>query len=203
MLILLFVGGFSALAKAQLLLSSPAIDIGYGGFTPPILSGEVKNRTQFFTGGTQGDYTVTSTGAFHAKVTASIWKIRVGVVGSYEVITVGSDYSYSNNGSPINPAYVKTNNSYWTGMALVQWNYWSIPRLHIYGGLAGGYYGVHSTLKENTNTSQTPDNSTSDHGFAYQVSAVGVDLGSKKLSVFLEGGWGYLGCVNGGIRFKL
>jgi len=89
-LILLFVGGLSVLAKAQLI--SPGIDIGYGGFTTPITGGGAKSRTDFFSDGTQGQYKVTSTGAFHAGVSAKIWKIRVGVVAAYESISVDNAY---------------------------------------------------------------------------------------------------------------
>lgn len=197
-LILLFVGGLCSFAKAQLL--SPGIEIGYGGFTPPILSGDVKTRTEFFSNGVQGSETVTSTGAFHAAATAKVWRLTVGVEGSYESISVRNDFSYVTNAGP-QPATVKANSNYWTLMARAQWNYWSFPGLKLYGGLAAGTYGVKSILKENT-SNETPDHSTTGSGFAYQVTVVGASLGGK-IAVFLEGGYGYLGLVNGGVRFKL
>jgi hypothetical protein len=202
-LILLFVGGLTSLVQAQSLspVSGFAIDLGYGGFTPPILSGAAKGRTQFFTDGTQGNCTVTSTGAFHLGVSAKVWKIRVGVVGTYEVVSVGSSFSTA-TGNGIQPGYMKVSNGYWSGMVKAEWNWWGVGGFHLYGNVAGGHYGVTSTLKEN-NSTLTPDHTTSDGGFAYQVSPIGARLGGNRVSVFLEAGWGYLGLVNGGVRFKL
>lgn len=197
-LILLFVGGLGSFAHAQLL--NPGIEIGYGGFTPPVLSGDVKTRAEFFSNSVQGTETVTSTGAFHAAVTAKVWRVTVGVEGSYESIMVKNQFSYV-VGNAVYGGTQKTNHNYWTAMARVQWNYFSFPGLKLYGGLAGGTYGVTSKLKENT-SNETPDNSTKGSGFAYQATVIGASLGGK-IAVFLEGGYGYLGLVNGGVRFKL
>jgi hypothetical protein len=202
-LILLFVGGLTSMVQAQSLspVSNWAIDIGYGGFTPPILSGQAKGRSDFFTDGTQGQYTVTSTGAFHAGISAKVWKIRVGIVGTYEDVFVKNAFTDVNPGGNI-VGYVKTSNQYWSAMAKVEWNWVNFGGLHLYGNLAGGHYGVTSTLTQNT-SSLTPDHTTSDGGFAYQVTPIGARIGGNRVSVFLEAGWGFLGMVNGGVRFKL
>jgi hypothetical protein len=195
----LFVGGLSAMVQAQLL--EPGISIGYGGFTPPILSGSVNTRIQYFTNGAQGNTTNTSTGAFHLALTAKVWKIRVGVVGSYEVITTTSNYSYEAGNYPV-PAETKANSRYWTGMAVMQWNYWHFLGFHLYGGLAAGVYGVTTVLKSNT-SNQSPSGQTTGSGFAYQITPVGLSLGPNKFSVFAEAGYGYLGIIDAGVRFKL
>jgi hypothetical protein len=200
-LILLFVGGLTSMVSAQSLspISGFALDLGYGGFTPPILSGQAKGRSDFFTDGTQGQYTVTSTGAFHAGLSAKVWKIRVGVVGTFEDVFVENAFT----NAPTNThGYVKTSNQYWSAMAKVEWNWASFGGLHLYGNLAGGHYGVTSTLTDNT-SGLTPDHSTTDGGFAYQVTPIGARIGGNRVSVFLEAGWGFLGMVNGGVRFKL
>lgn len=197
-LIVLFIAGLGSLAQAQLL--NTGIEVGYGGFTPPMLSGDVKTRAEFFSNQVKGTETVTSTGAFHAAVYTKVWKLTVGVEGSYESMMVKNQFTYSSGNSTVGGEQ-KTNHNYWTAMARVQWNWWSAPRFKLYGGLALGTYGVTSKLKEN-NSNETPDTKTSYEATAYQVTAVGISVGNK-ISVFLEGGYGYLGLVDGGVRFKL
>ncbi|HTJ11060.1 MAG TPA: hypothetical protein VL547_03515 [Dinghuibacter sp.] len=198
-LVVLFIAGLGSLAQAQLL--NPGIEIGYGGFTPPMLSGDVKTRAEFFSNTVKGTETVTSTGAFHAAVYAKVWKVTVGVEGSYESMMVKNQFTYSSGNQTIGGEQ-KTNHNYVTAMARVQWNYWSFPGFKLYGGLAGGTYWVTSKLKEN-NSNETPDPKTSYESFAYQVTAIGASVGSNKVTVFLEGGYGFLGLVSGGVRFKL
>jgi hypothetical protein len=196
-LILLFVGGLGSFANAQLL--SPGLELGYGGFTPPVLSGDAKTRQAFFSDGIQGSQTVTSTGAFHVALTAKVWRVTLGVEGSYEAVMVRNDFGVPGG----LPGEVKASSRYWTVMPRVQWNYATLAagRLKLYGGLAAGVYGVTSVLKQN-NSNSNPDHSESGSGFAYQVTGVGASLGGK-VTFFLEGGYGYLGSVNGGVRFKL
>ncbi|WP_133989864.1 hypothetical protein [Dinghuibacter silviterrae] len=199
-LILLFVGGLGCFAQAQLL--NPGIEIGYGGFTPPILSGDAKTRAEFFSNSVRGSETVTSTGAFHAAAFAKIWRVTVGVEGSYESIQIKNNFSYFS--TSINQEVYgeeKTTHGYWTAMARVQWSYWSFPGFKMYGGLAGGVYGVHSKLTYNS-SNETPDNNTKGSGFSYQITPVGAEVGAK-VKFFLEAGYGYLGLVSGGVRFKL
>jgi hypothetical protein len=195
-LILLCVCGLGSFAKAQ--LTSPGIEIGYGGFTPPILNGDAKNRSQFFSNGIEGAEQVTSYGAFHAAVTAKVWKVTVGIEGSYEDILVRNDFGTPTTSSV---STIKVSNKYWTAMGRVQWTYGSISRIKLYSGVAAGIYGVTSTLTQNE-SSLTPDTKNTASGFAYQATALGACL-EGKVSVFLEGGYGFLGIVNGGVRFKL
>ena len=198
-LILLFVGGLCSFAKAQLL--SPGIEIGYGGFTPPVLSGDAKSRQAFFSNGIQGQETVTSTGAFHLALYAKVWKVTIGVEGAYEDVMVKNDFQYNNNAGIV-AGVIKGSSNYWSAMARMQWNYVTFPGgLKLYGGIAAGFYNVNSTLKSNT-SDLTPDHTTAGNGFAYQGTLVGASLGNKVV-LFVEGGYGFLGLVNGGIRFKL
>jgi hypothetical protein len=198
-LILLLVGGLGRVAQAQLL--NPGFEIGYGGFTTPILTGDAKSRAQFFSNSVQGNETVTSTGAFHAAVFAKVWRVTIGVEGTYEAVMVKNSFSYYSTGSN-NEQFgtEKTTHGYWTAMARVQWNYWGFPGFKLYGGIAGGPYGVHSKLTYNS-SNETPDNSTKGSGWGYQLTPVGAEVGAK-VKVFLEAGYGYLGLVNGGVRFK-
>lgn len=198
-LILLFVGSMSKFAQAQLL--NPGINIGYGGFTSPVVDGDAKNRTQqYFSSGVQGNTTTVSSGAFHAGVNVKVWRFMVGVVGSFEQINVTNSYFYS-----AAPAFVKVQHNYFTFMGRVQWNWWSLPEagFHVYGTGSAGFYNVNDRLTQDENQSnEQVGNTTSGKGLAYQVSPIGVSFG-KKISVYMELGYGFLGIVNGGVRFGL
>jgi len=200
--ILFFIAGLGVMAKAQQ-LTEPTLEIGYGGWTPPILSGQAKVRSEFFANYIIGSkIQVISTGSFHAALTAKIWKLTFGVEGSYEIIPITNNFS-TYNGSTEEVGTVKVTNSYWTAMARVQWPYVTVfQNLRLYGGVAFGYYQVNSKLTEN-NSYLTPDHSSSDNGFAYQYTPIGGELGKKKVKLFFELGYGYLGLVSGGIRIKL
>jgi hypothetical protein len=122
----------------------------------------------------------------------------VGVEGSFESIAVTNSYFFT-----AAPAFVKVQHNYFTGMARVQWNWWSLPEigLHVYGNGAAGFYNVNSKLLEDENqTGEQVGNKNSGEGLAYQISPIGVSFG-KKISVYMELGYGYLGIVNGGVRF--
>jgi len=198
-LILLFVGGMSAFAQAQLL--NPGISIGYGGFTSPVVDGDAKSRTQqYFSEGVQGNTTTTSSGAFHAGVNVKVWRLMVGVVGSFEQINVTNSY-YAIGA----PAFVKVQHDYFTFMGRVQWNWWSLPEVgfHVYGTGSAGFYNVNSKLTQDENQlNESVGNKSSGEGFAYQVSPIGVSYG-KKIAVYGELGYGYLGIVSAGVRFSL
>jgi hypothetical protein len=198
-LILLFVGSLGAAAQAQLL--NPGINVGYGGFTSPVVDGDAKSRTQqYFSDGVQGSTTTTSSGAFHVGVNVKVWRFMVGVIGSFEQANVTNSYSYVTS-----PAFVKVQHEYFTVMGRVQWNWWSMPEvgLHVYGTGAIGVYTVHSKLTQDENQlNEQVGNSSNGEGLAYQVSPLGISFG-KKISVYMELGYGYLGVVNGGVRFGL
>ena len=198
-LILLFVGGLTKISQAQLL--NPGISIGYGGFTSPVVDGDAKNRTQqYFSEGVQGNTTTTSTGAFHAGLNVKVWRLMVGVVGSFEQVYVTNSY-YATGA----PAFVKVQHQYWSFMGRVQWNWWSMPEVgfHVYGGGALGFYNVNSKLTQDENQlNEQVGNKSSGQGLAYQVSPLGVSFG-KKIAVYAELGYGFQGIINGGVRFSL
>lgn len=181
-------------------ISSPAISVGWGDFTNAVVNRQCLQSAYYFSNGVMSNYvSTTSTGAWHAELSVKIWRLTVGAVGAWEHVNVTQQYAEGGA-----PAYVQVGNNYFTGMLSVQWNYWSLglPYVHLYGRLAGGYYQENSKLIQGQNVND-PNGSTYMTGnFAYQVSPIGVFVGTK-YGVYAEVGYGYLGIAAVGLRVGL
>lgn len=173
-------------SQAQLL--NLGIEGGYGKWTAPVENSKLKNSLPFIGDGSKSD----SKGAYNVGVYFTLLKFTISGLAAFETV---------NQKSGGNSDYVQTKNKYTTLMARLQWNYFGLVLVHFYGGVGAGVAHVKSTVEEASDATKV-GNASSASKFAYQITPLGVRVG-RKLCVYLEGGYGYLGALNGGIRLGL
>lgn len=139
------------------------------------------------------------TGAFNLQYTYNLSKkFGLGIIGAYEKMSGvegnigdyrGDDFSESD------VMLMAGGRIYWLNKDYVA----------IYSKAAiGAWFQTHKSPKSANDPTSNDDSvvSDTDTDVAFQISPFGVEVGGKTVRAYLEGGFGNLGVIQGGVRFR-
>lgn len=119
-----------------------------------------------------------------------------------KTIGIGLEGIYSGVSGRSKEGNVKQNTDYIIVMPTLRAHWFRKADFSIYSRVAAGaYFSMDSATK--TEDGKTEKKSNNDGGFAFQVCPVGLEIGSKNFSGFLEGGVGFQGFIVAGLRIGI
>lgn len=92
----------------------------------------------------------------------------------------------------------KQKSDYLIVMPTVRANWFRGNYFGMYSRVAAGVYAAFNSAK--TTDGKVPSDSSNEVGFAFQLSPIGLEIGSRKVCGYIEGGFGYQGMIMAGLR---
>lgn len=93
----------------------------------------------------------------------------------------------------------KQTSDYIIVMPTVRANWFRNNYFGMYSRVAAGAYVSFDSATQ-TKDGKEAEDSSNDAGFAFQVSPIGIEIGSRNLCGYIEGGFGYQGLIMAGLR---